>query len=120
MKKLFISQPMKGKTKEEILQERDNALVLVKELYGEDFQLIDSYIDNVPENVDEALWCLGRSLQMMAGADFVYFANGWENARGCKIEHSCAVAYKKDFATDNAGCTTLHLQCGKEKNEVDA
>lgn len=120
MKKLFISQPMRGKTKEEILQERDNALVLVKELYGEDFQLIDSYIDNVPENVDEALWCLGRSLQMMAGADFVYFAKGWENARGCQIERLCANEYGKDFAMEETDCITIHLKKAEELFEVEA
>ncbi len=119
MKKLFISQPMKGKTKEEILQERDSALNLAKDLYGEDFKLIDSYIEKVPKNVDESLWCLGRSLQMMAEADFVYFANGWENARGCKIEHICAGDYYKDFATDESDCIALHLQYMKEKNEVE-
>ena len=59
MKKLFISQPMKGKTDEEILKERENAI---------------------------------RSAEKPS-ADVAYFAKGWNEARGCKIEHTCAVEY---------------------------
>ena len=40
-----------------------------------------------------ALWCLGRSLELLATADVAYFASGWKNARGCKIEHICAEQY---------------------------
>ena len=29
-------------------------------------------------------------------ADIAYFAKGWDSARGCKIEHNCAVAYNID------------------------
>lgn len=29
----------------------------------------------------------------MADADLVYFAKGWEDARGCMIERECAVQY---------------------------
>ena len=59
MKKLFISQPMKEKTNEEIRKEREDAVFCAKELMG----------------------------------DVAYFASGWKNARGCKIEHICAEQY---------------------------
>ena len=36
---------------------------------------------------------LGKSLEMLAGADLAVFASGWQDARGCRIEHDCAVAY---------------------------
>ena len=39
------------------------------------------------------LWYLGESLKLLATADVAYFAKGWEKARGCKIEHTCAVEY---------------------------
>lgn len=58
--------------------------------------MIDSYIaEDPPKNADMALWCLGRSLVMMSEADIVCFAKGWSEARGCKIEHECAVQYGK-------------------------
>ena len=44
MSKLFISQPMKGKTEEEIKQEREDALKFAKDVLQEDVELIDSYI----------------------------------------------------------------------------
>jgi hypothetical protein len=101
MSKLFISQPMKGKTEEEIKQEREDALKFAKEVLQEDVELIDSYIvENPPKNADMALWCLGRSLTMMAEADIVCFAKGWDETRGCKIEHACAVAYGKPYFVD--------------------
>lgn len=39
------------------------------------------------------LCVLGKSLEALAGADIIYFCPGWDTARGCKIEHQCAVEY---------------------------
>jgi hypothetical protein len=36
---------------------------------------------------------LAKSLEKMAHCNVVYFAKGWENARGCKIEHEVALQY---------------------------
>ena len=41
MKKLFISQPMRGKTKEEILREREVAIKTAAERFGDDVEIID-------------------------------------------------------------------------------
>ena len=41
MKKLFISQPMRGKTDEEIFAERANAIQGAQEFLGEDVEVID-------------------------------------------------------------------------------
>lgn len=92
MKKLFISQPMKDKTDEEIKAERKLAIEKAQEVVGEEVEVIDSFFENAPHDA-RPLWFLGKSLELMAGADVVYFAKGWENARGCKIEHECAVQY---------------------------
>ena len=43
MKKLFISQPMKDKTDEEILAERQRAIDKAEEQLGEKVELIDSF-----------------------------------------------------------------------------
>lgn len=42
---------------------------------------------------NKSLVYLGDSLQRMALCDSVYFVKGWEQARGCRIEHSAAGAY---------------------------
>ena len=93
MKKLFISQPMRGKTDEEILAVRAEAVEAVQRLLGEEVQVIDSFIKGAPAEA-RPLWYLGESLKLLSCADVAYFAKGWEDARGCKIEHDCAIAYE--------------------------
>lgn len=43
MKKLFISQPMKGKTDDEILAEREKAIKSAERQLGEPVEVIDSF-----------------------------------------------------------------------------
>ena len=92
MKKLFISQPMRGKSDEEILAERQKAIETAEKVIGEPVEVIDSFFEKAPVNA-KPLWFLGKSLELLADADVAYFAPGWEDARGCKIEHTCAVEY---------------------------
>lgn len=95
MKKLFISQPMKGKSDDEILREREKAIQKAKEVCGEDVEVIDSFFQSAPADA-KPLWFLGKSLELLSTADIAYFAVGWNEARGCKIEHECAVQYGID------------------------
>lgn len=92
MKKIFISQPMRNKTDEEILAERKKAIKFAKEKYGDDIQIIDSFFQSAPVDA-KPLWFLAKSLELLASADAAYFCKGWQEARGCKIEHECAVEY---------------------------
>lgn len=92
MKKLFISQPMKDKTDEQILNEREKAIKLAREVIGEEVEVIDSFFQNAPHDA-RPLWFLGKSLELLSTADIVYFAEGWDKYRGCKIEHTCALEY---------------------------
>ena len=100
MKKLFISQPMRGKTDEEILAVRAQAVESVKRNLGEDVDVIDSFFKNVPNVESTALWCLGESIKLMATADVAYFAKDWEQYRGCRIENLCALEYGIDVIED--------------------
>jgi hypothetical protein len=92
MKKLFISQPMKGKTDEKILEERQLAVAFSKGVAGDDVEIIDSFFKGAPADA-KPLWFLGKSLELLSTADVAYFAPGWTEARGCLIEHECAVKY---------------------------
>ena len=47
--KVFISQPMKDKTDEQIKTERAKAVNAIKEKYNEDVEIIDSFFENAPE-----------------------------------------------------------------------
>lgn len=94
MKKLFISQPMRDKTEEEILKERELAIAEAKDICGEDIEVIDSYFqEEAPEAARRPLWFLGKSILLLSTADIAYFAKGWDKARGCRIENQCAHAY---------------------------
>ena len=93
MTKVFISQPMNGKTEQEILEERANVFQRAKESFP-DAELIDSFLDDYkPSTGNVALKYLSKSLELLADADVAYFAKGWEEARGCRIENECAIEY---------------------------
>lgn len=91
--KLFISQPMKGKTDEQILEERNKAAGLFI-LEGENVEVIDSFIKDAPAQA-APLWYLGESIKLLSEADVVYFCKDWQKYNGCTIEHECAVRYGK-------------------------
>ena len=91
--KVFISQPMRDKTNEEIKAERARIVIVCKNKYpGEDIEIIDSFFEDAPHDATP-LWFLGKSLQLLSTADLAFFAKGYECARGCVIEYECALAY---------------------------
>jgi hypothetical protein len=92
MKKLFISQPMRGKTNEEILAIREKAIASAERELGEKVEVIDSFFKDAPTEA-KPLWYLAKALELLATADVAYFAKGWEEARGCRIENTCAIEY---------------------------
>lgn len=94
---VMISQPMKGLSDEEIEKTRTRA---VKCLTEKGYKVIDTFfnLDN-PAKYDEettkfkTLAYLSESIKAMSTVDAVYFVKGWEDARGCKIEHMIAEQY---------------------------
>ena len=98
---LFISQPMRGFTDEEITLTRKrvagDAIKKAAEYFQTsvcDVDIIDSVIKDFDANVHPLIY-LGDSIKMISEADIVYFARGWQDARGCAIEHECAKQYGK-------------------------
>lgn len=99
MKKAMISQPMGNKTEDEIIETRnkflkwceDNNYEVVNTLFTDEW-----YSENRFEQdgvIQRPLCFLAKSLENMSKCHIVYFAKGWENARGCKIEHNAAFDY---------------------------
>ena len=100
MKKVFISQPMKDKTNEQILSERNRAIEVVKGMHpGEDVEIIDSFFKDAPHDA-KPLWYLSKSLELLSEADVAVFIKGWSEYRGCKIEFTCATEYGIPTVTD--------------------
>ena len=99
MKKAMLSQPMAGKTDEEIIATREGA---IKALDARGYEIVNTLFTDEwysRENMEKRgvvqipLCFLAKSLENMSLCHAVYFCKGWEQARGCKIEHDAAVAY---------------------------
>lgn len=96
--KVFISQPMRGRTKCEIYEERNRIKSAIEKKYGKKYQI---------EYLNENLWerpkdwtriqNLGYSIMNMYDADIVVFAPDWNDAEGCILEHDVAFYYEKKF-----------------------
>lgn len=95
--KVFISSPMRGSTKEEILATRKRIEDEIRTRFnGEEITIIDSYFpefDASRAEINISVYFLGRSILKLAEADLVVFDKGWEKARGCRIEHTIAQDY---------------------------
>lgn len=96
--RLFISQPMRGKSDEEIESEREDLIAIAKAVYAGrgEVEVIDSFFKgglNVPAGTKAPLYYLSKSLELLATADVAIFAEDWREARGCRIEHECADGY---------------------------
>lgn len=101
-KKAMISQPMNGLTDEEIEKTRNKA---IKHLERLGYKVVntmfkdDWYSESAKDRgvMSIPVYYLARSLEGMSFCDVVYFCDGWEDARGCRIEHETAEAYGLDI-----------------------
>lgn len=97
--KAMLSQPMAGKTDEEIIATREKA---IKALETRGYEIVNTLFTDEwynRENMEKRgvvqipLCFLAKSLENMSLCHAVYFCKGWERARGCRLEHDAAVAY---------------------------
>lgn len=97
--KAMLSQPMAGKTNEEIVATREKAIKVLK---AKGYEIVNTlltdewYSDKSMKArgvVQIPLCFLAKSLENMSLCHAAYFCKGWENTRGCRIEHEAAVAY---------------------------
>ena len=98
MKKLFISQPMRGRSGEEITAERQALHAKAEIALGDELTPLESFLhglDETKKNYEAR--ALAESLFLMSDADVVIFAKDWEQARGCRIEHQVCLDYGIDI-----------------------
>lgn len=97
--KAMLSQPMAGKTNEEIVVTREKAIKVLQE-HG--YEVVNTLFTDEWYNqeasksgnvVQRPLFFLAKSLEAMSHCNTVYFCKGWEKARGCRIEHQAAMEY---------------------------
>lgn len=98
-KKAMLSQPMAGKTDEEIVAAREKATA---DLEAMGYEVVNTCFDDEWYSgeamekrgvVQVPLCYLAKSLENMSLCHVAYFCKGWDKARGCRIEHDAAVAY---------------------------
>ena len=92
-RKVLISQPMKGLSTEQIKINREQAVEIVT---ANGYEVLDSVFDfeDIENIKNKPLYYLAKSIKLIAEeADAVYFMKGWEQARGCVIEHAACLAY---------------------------
>ena len=104
-KNIFISQPMTGKSEEEILATRQKEIEKIHQFFdadGVEINIIDSYIDDatrkyfeehITDGINWDIYWLSQSLQRLALADTIWLCEGWEYSKGCNIELKCAIQY---------------------------
>lgn len=104
-KKVMLSQPMAGLTDEQIVETRNKA---IDKLTKAGYEIVNTPFTDEwysKESMTERgvvyipICFLAKSLENMSLCHTVYFCDGWENARGCRLEHSVALAY---------GCEVLY------------
>ncbi len=90
----MISQPMAGKTDEEIVATRDLAVAKLRQM---GYEVVNTLFNDEAMKergvVQVPLCFLAKSLENMSLCHAAYFCKGWEDARGCKIEHEAATVY---------------------------
>lgn len=99
MKKAMLSQPMAGKSEEEIVETRSRAIAALE---ARGYEIVNTLFTDEwysRENMEARgvvqvpLCFLAKSLENMSLCHAAYFCKGWEQARGCRIEHEASVAY---------------------------
>jgi hypothetical protein len=103
MNKIMISQPMNGLTDEQIVETRNKFLEFAK---NENMTVVNTYFEDEWYSKDSMssrgvvqipICFLAKSIENMSLCHTAYFAKGWENARGCQIEHEVALQYGLDI-----------------------
>ena len=115
MKKLFISCPMKDRTEAQIRGTMMQMHRIAEAVFGEELEVIQTYIPDPPSGMNQALWCLGESIKMLSEADYFIGIYDEEKAyRGCAIENQAAKTYGIPSYTIN-----LNRYTDKEFFDID-
>ena len=96
--KIFISQPITGKSNAEIFATRKNIVSKLNSKYP-DATIINSVI--LGGNDTNDIKYLGITLNLMADADLVVFATNRTNSKGCQVEYYVATLYGKEIKDES-------------------
>lgn len=102
MRRLFVSQPMRGKTEDEIIEARDKAIERLSRRLNEGFEVAESYFtEDEPKDVkNSGVYWLGKSLELLSECDLVLFIGDWMSYRGCVVEYDACINYGIEIMED--------------------
>ena len=110
--KVMISLPMDGKDDEEV---KARIEYLKNEFAKLHIDTVDNFFTEEIEGYNnEALFYLGKSIDLIGKVDAVYFAPGWRTARGCIIERRVCEEYgvkilDEDFLLPKSQCQVKRI-----------
>lgn len=102
-KKVFLSVPMRGRTKENIEKSLEKMREYTRIALGYDIEFINTVVEEKPpyNTENEAMWYLGKSIQLLSQADVLVCVDRAYtlNSSGCEIEK----AVFKEYHSINIG-----------------
>lgn len=102
--RVFVSQPMRGLSDDEIMEARTSLVKKIDVKFPEsEIQIIDSFLDisGNPDTKHIPLYYLSKSFELLSGADVAVFGKGYNEARGCRLEHIAATEYGIKVVLEN-------------------
>lgn len=120
--KVFISQPMRGLTIEQIQERRDQICEMLVEVFNRDIEFIDSINKDEELQKKGSIAMLGHSVGLMADADLVVVDDVEYGYSGVEVESKVADNYgipkitMYDLIPMYAGVKGMH---GKEYHDFD-
>ena len=91
--KIFISQPMNGKTDDEIIKRRNEIKQYCCKIFNQPCDFIDSFTKPDELVKKGRIAMLGHSVSLMCDADLVVFDIGWDKTHGCRVERYVCKEY---------------------------
>ena len=102
--RVFLSVPMNGRTSSEVILAFANAKSQLRELFvGYHIEFLsgaekpDDFFERMDRmgltEMQRRLYMASDSVNVLSTCDFVYFADGYEAARGCMLEYAAAQLY---------------------------
>jgi len=88
---------MNGKTEGEIREEREP---VIKRLLKDGYEIISTIFPDFISKGNVPVKYLAKSIECISDADCVYFMEGWQDARGCRVEHQVCKEYGIEILKD--------------------
>lgn len=106
--KVFISLPMRDRLREEIDEEKEKILSIIKKEFDNinEIDIINNYFIDCTQ-----VEALGKAISLMSNADLVIFSKEWTSARGCLVENEVCLKYTIPFAFVTPCDTLSDIYC---------